>query len=95
MTASLPKPSSLTDPNTESKTCLCCDKQKSHSTVCKGAETEIKLKSKVRFIKPYLDIQTKCQSPKEKEKVKESIWVSSIVENPGFYAPTSEILISK
>lgn len=96
MTSSLPKPSPLTDLNTKSKTCLYCDKQKGHNTVCKGAETKIILKSKVMFIESYLDIQTKWQSPKEKEKVKESIWVSSIVENPGFcYALTSEILSSK
>lgn len=57
-------------------------------------EAEIILKPKVRVIKPYLEIQTKYQSPKKKEKVKESIWVSNIVENPGFYITTSEILSS-
>lgn len=64
-------------------------------TIQSAKEAEIIPKPKVRFIKPYLDIETKYLSPKEKEKVKESIWVSNIVENSGFYIPTSEILSSK
>lgn len=37
-----------------------------HSTFCTGTETEITLKLKVRLVSPYLGIQIKCQSLKEK-----------------------------
>lgn len=69
----------------QSKTCLYCGTYKDHSTVCAGRKAEIILKLEIKFTNHYLDTQTKCQSPKEMENVKESTGVPSTVETSCFY----------